>query len=274
MEAALQKYKEDPAANTDAAVHLLDEWWVFYAGSLEDGTGSGKSAYILAEKRSKFFGTNTWEVGNGGKSKVNAILLSATNEFKRLLKAGAGNEAALVDVLKCVRAQLKVPLIQGCIQYAYKTDTTTNYPGEKTKARKGELWAFCSGVLPFLHGVNAADAATLRAETDILPNDDKVPSFANIKAVFSPTNLNKMGIKCADVGEFTDGVDTATTKGSDFEMCTDTADGPANADADSAKCAGSWLTLKVAKSSASANGGAYAFWLWSVLLSVALAAVN
>ena len=178
---------------------------------------------------------------------------------------------ALENILKCVRAQLKVPLIQGCIQYAYKTDTTTVYPGEQTAARKGELWAFCSGVLPFLHEVNAADAAKLRAETDILPIDDKIPSFANIKAVFSAGNLNKMGIKCADVGAFTDGVDTATTLGSDFPLCTDGT--VSNANADSAQCTGSWLSLPRI-SAASANGSAHTLYALSVLMSVTLAVLN
>jgi hypothetical protein len=109
----------------------------------------------------------------GGKSKVTSILLSSTNEFKRLLKAGAGNTAALEDILKCVRAQLKVPLIQGCLEYGYKTSPGTPFPGLKDAARKGELWAFCAGVLPFLHEANAVDAAKLRVETDIVPNDNK-----------------------------------------------------------------------------------------------------
>ena len=109
----------------------------------------------------------------GGKSKVTSIPLASTNEFKRLLKAGAGNTAALEDILKCVRAQLKVPLIQGCLEYAYKTSPGTAFPGEKTAARRGELLGFCGGVLPFLHEANAADAAKLRVEIDIVPNDNK-----------------------------------------------------------------------------------------------------
>ena len=51
MYKAVVKYK----AST-SATKALDEWWVFYAGSLEDGTNSGAGPYILPEKRSKFFG--------------------------------------------------------------------------------------------------------------------------------------------------------------------------------------------------------------------------
>jgi len=64
MEAALVKYN-DPAKTAEEAIHALDEWWVFYAGSLEDGKASGYSAYILAEKRGKFFGTDSYDAGNG-----------------------------------------------------------------------------------------------------------------------------------------------------------------------------------------------------------------
>jgi hypothetical protein len=270
MEAALVNYKD--SAKTEA-IHALDEWWVFYAGSLEDGKASGYSTYILAEKRGTFFGTDSYDAGNGGKSKVNAILLDATNEFKKLLKTD-GNAVALENILKCVRAQLKVPLIQGCIQYAYKTDTATVFPGEKTAARKGELWVFCSGVLPFLHEVNPADAAKLREETDIVPIDEKTPSFDKIKAVFSADNLNKMGIKCADVGGFVDksaDKTSATTLGSDFTLCKDGT--VSNDNADSAQCTGTWLSVPRI-SAASANGSAHTFYALSVLMSVALAVLH
>jgi hypothetical protein len=264
MEAALVNYK-DATKTTDDAIHALDEWWAFYAGSLETGTASGFSTYILAEKRAGFFGKDTAIVGNGGKSEVNKILLAATNEFKGLLSA-KGNEAKLVQILKCVRAQLKVPLIQGCIQYAYKTDSKTAFPGDSSSAvSKGELWAFCSGVLPFLHEVNPSDAETLRKEADIVPRDDINPDFTKIKGVFSAENLNKMGISCADVGGFVDKSEktSLTTKGSDFARCTDTSAGPANANADTNMCAG------YAASSATRSGSG-----WFLVLLTVVAALG
>ena len=108
-------------------------------------------------------------------------MLAATKDFHELLES-KGNEAKLTNILKCVRAQLKVPLIQGCIQYGYKTDGNTAYPGDYTSAaRKGELWAFCSGVLPFLHEVNESDAEalqfadpTLRADLGIVREHKKL----------------------------------------------------------------------------------------------------
>jgi len=265
MEAALVKYQDASLKGTEA-LHALDEWWAFYAGSLEDGKASGYSTYILAEKRSKFFGKDKATVGNGGVSEVNKILLASTKEFHELLES-KGNEAKLSNILKCVRAQLKVPLIQGCIQYAYKTDKNTAYPGDDTSAaRKGELWAFCSGVLPFLHEVNPSAAEKLRAQADIMPLDNINPDFEAIKDVFSADNLNKMGVSCADVGGFVDKSEkktSLTTKGIDFQQCTDTSAGPNNANADSDMC------VAYASSSASRSGSG-----WLLVLSAVVAALG
>lgn len=119
IEIAVAAYKKDQEAGngpSEEAQIYVDVWWAFYAGSAETGNGQGSSAYVLAERRAKFFGTDKVEIGNGGKSKVNEILIKATQEVKRLMRAN-GNSAALDKLMKCVRAQLKVPLIQGCIQY-------------------------------------------------------------------------------------------------------------------------------------------------------------
>jgi len=230
----------------------LDEWWAYYAGSLEDGTAAnGYGPYILAEKHSKAFGTGGRKMGNGGVSSVNAILLAGTKEIKSLMGA-AGNDLKINDIIKCMRAQIKVPIIQGCIEYAYKTDPTTKYPGDSTNpGRKAEMWAFCAGVLPFLYEVNPADAKVLRAETDIVPIDTKDPSFTKIKGVFLAGNLNKMGVSCKDIGGFVPGVasTSATTVGSDFAECTDTAS-IANAHADTTKCIGAWNDASPATSDA------------------------
>jgi len=166
LESANGKYKTGPV--TDAAV-ALDEWWAYYAGSLEDGTAvNGYGPYILVEKHSKAFDTGGRKVGNDGVSSVHAILLAGTKEIKSLMRA-AGNDLKINNIIKCTRAQIKVPIIQDCIEYAYKTDPTTKYAGDSTNpGRKAEMWAFCAGVLPFLHEANPNDAKVLRAETDVI----------------------------------------------------------------------------------------------------------
>ena len=99
------------------------------------------------------------------------------------------------------------------------------------------------------------------------------PSFANIKAVFSAANLNKMGLSCADIGAFVDksASTSLTTLGTDFVQC---ADGTiSNTDADTAKCSGTWLTLKPGVVSASSRSSVPALWAVPVVLS-ALSAVT
>ena len=128
LEIAVAAYKKAQDAGdgpSEDAQRYVDVWWAFYAGSMETGNGQGFSTYVLAERRAKFFGTDKAEIGNGGKSKVNEILLKATNEMKRLMRAN-GNTAAVQKLMKCVRAQLKVPLIQGCIQYGKKCSKCYN----------------------------------------------------------------------------------------------------------------------------------------------------
>ena len=243
VEAAVEKYKEGkPEADIQYA---LDQWWVFYTGSLETGAADGDGSYILAEKRSKFFGTDN-APGPFPKSMVNQKLLKASQKLQLLFTnsyACSSNDDKIDGIVKCMRGLLIVPLIQGCIQYGYKTDTSTAYPGQNSAARKGELYSFCQGVLPFLHAANPAAAATLKAEIDIVGNDAKNPSFATIKGVFTAANLNKMGVSCKDIGAFVDksaDKTSATTLGSDFTMCTDGT--ISNADADTSKCDAKFAT--------------------------------
>jgi len=118
LEIAIEAYVE--AKGLEIAQRYVDVWWAFYAGSMETGNGVfGYGPYALAERRSKFFGTGTAVIGNGGVSKVNDILLKATVEISRLMST-QGNAPAMNNIMKCVRAQLKIPLIQGCVMYGTK----------------------------------------------------------------------------------------------------------------------------------------------------------
>lgn len=118
LEIAVAAYKDSKLGRTSVKPMLYaDVWWAFYAGSMETGSGAGFSAYQNAERRAKFFGTDTASINNGGRSKVNDILIKATYEIKRLFGQTSDQTAAIDKVMKCVRAQLKVSLIQGCIEY-------------------------------------------------------------------------------------------------------------------------------------------------------------
>lgn len=169
-----------------------DEAWAFYAGSLEKGSGTGFSAYILAEKRAKNFGTMS-----RGRSSVNRRLLAAMTKGQSQT-AKAGQVANLLKTVKCIRGLLAVPTVQGCLRYAYRVSNPKVAPASQLAKEAAEGWAFCSATLPLLASVDRGAAARVRAQTFLAGN--KRINWPVVRAAFSAKNLNKMGIKCSDVG--------------------------------------------------------------------------
>jgi len=212
LEGSWSKYNDESKTDEErygigGAVHAFDEYWAFYVGSLEDGSvesdeedgaGLGYGPYIAAEKLATPMGTDGYVVSNGGKSYVNWELMFHAHAVQRLLQK-PGNEEKLKDAFKCIRAMMKVPLVQACIRYSYVT--TTKWQTDDFAKYKGEMWAFCSAALPFVHEVDANAAQTLKQETQM--SNLKAPDFGKIKEVFNGVTVNKMGIRCKDVGHLT-----------------------------------------------------------------------
>jgi len=173
----------------DAAMHW-DEGWAFYAGSLEGGNGTGYSAYILAEKRARNFNTTV-----GAQSSVNVRFLAAMAAGQGQV-AVAGNAAALLQTVKCIRGLMAVPPIQGCLRYAYKV-AAVSLAAELPK-EAAEAWAFCAAALPGLAAVDPAVAAAVRAETFL--SGSRRAGWPVVRAAFGAATLNAMGVRCADVG--------------------------------------------------------------------------
>ena len=87
LEIAVAAYKDSKLGRTSVKPMLYaDVWWAFYAGSMETGSGAGFSAYQNAERRAKFFGTDTASINNGGKSKVKVSLIQGCIEYGKLSK--------------------------------------------------------------------------------------------------------------------------------------------------------------------------------------------
>eukprot|EP00968_Pinguiococcus_pyrenoidosus_P023487 scaffold3823_cov206-Pinguiococcus_pyrenoidosus.AAC.1 len=158
--------------NEDPAVHAWDEGWAFYAGSLEDGTGSGVQVYALAEKRCANFFTCTGDDdgdASTGRSAVNAELLSLYQEGQLALNAGNCNGAALV--VREIVKQMTVPLIQGVLRYAYLADQSiggVQATPEEWEDDQAEGWAFTAAVMPQLDACDAALAAEIRANMEFV----------------------------------------------------------------------------------------------------------
>lgn len=113
----------------------------------------------------------------------------------------AGNAVVLADIAKCIRAQFKVPLVQGCLSYAFQASSVDAIYGttaDNLPKIKAEAWAFCSAILPSLNEVDPASAVALKKEVTI--NSEARPNWVKVKAAFSTANLNKMGLKCEDIG--------------------------------------------------------------------------
>jgi len=192
MQLALTEYAI--GKSYEEATEHWDEAWVFYAGSLEKGTGNGFSAYILAEKRSKNFGTRS-----GDRSSVNRRMLTAFKAGQAALR-GPGRGAAALRATKCIRALLLVPVIQGCLRYAYKVSDVKLSPPAALAKESAETWAFCAAALPALAAVDAAAARRVRAQTFLAGVPKPRISWPVVRAAFGATALNKMGLRCADVG--------------------------------------------------------------------------
>lgn len=169
-----------------------DEAWAFYAGSLENGSGNGFSAYILAEKRSKNFGTRS-----GGRSSVNTRMLAAMTKGKGQVSK-AGQLGAVIKTTKCLRGLMAVPAIQGCLRYSYRVSDPKVAPASALAKESAEAWAFCSAALPGLASVDRAAAGRVRTETYL--SGVKRINWPVVRDAFGAKNLNKMGLRCADVG--------------------------------------------------------------------------
>ena len=247
MESAIVKYKEGKY-EVNGAPHALDEVWAFYAGSLEQGDASGYGPYIAGEKNGKKFGTYGYETGTSGRSRVTLELLYQLTAMQRYLQT-EGNLDVLESIAKCVRAQFKVPLIQGCLSYAHASSSEALVDAEDLAKMKAEAWAYCVPILPSLNEADPANARKVQATVSI--SSDARPDWEVMKTAFSTLNLNKMGIMCEDIGylgsngynagKFVETAAPLTDKDSGIFTAANCQDDAAlisaNPSADSSKCA-------------------------------------
>ena len=223
-----QSYCGSSDTHCGQSVHAWDEAVAFFAGSLESVTKGGVTGYsggylqyYLADKRCENFGTCTASYDTNadeyaGESKVNEEIIA-------LFQRGEDEISAAVDITsttsaaaktKCdvpaktmeeVSTKMLVPFIQGTIRYLYKTQTTSG----RTAKQAGELFAFASTILPFIHAVDPAAAKMLYTHVWEMPADpaQDVNSLATIKSAIEAT-YPKLGfgagigtIKCSDIGQ-------------------------------------------------------------------------
>merc|ERR1719506_187191 len=209
-----------------ASVHAWDEAVAFYTGSLEKTTKGGLTGYkedgvtgylqyYLADKRCENFGTCTASYDTNpddftGESKVNEEIITLFQRGENEIAAAVTSDSATkcdvpAKTMEEISTKMLVPFIQGTIRYLHKTELKA-----KRKAKEvGELFAFASTILPFIHAVDPATATMLYNHVWGMPADpkDDVNTVATIKSAIEAT-YPKLGfgagigtIKCSDIGQ-------------------------------------------------------------------------
>ncbi len=177
----------------DDPVHAWDEAAAFYTGSLEggDGSGSGNLAYALADKRCQNFKT-CGDLADSvtGTSKVNIDIFK--NLGTGLQKINRGECASARTEKENIEKLMLVPLIQGTLRYAYKTDTEPY--SEKAEA-EGAIFALA--VAPMVAKCDAAAAQTIADNMKVGQNGSA--DFAQVKKAFEST-YDCMGVDSEMVG--------------------------------------------------------------------------
>jgi hypothetical protein len=210
-------------ANDNKAVHAWDEAIAFYAGSKTIGGGYGFSGdnlqYALADKRCKNF--KTCADGFTGVSKVNKDIFALFNlgkeEARKSAVAATTANCTLLNTLKEKITTLSlVPFVQGTLRYLYKT---RNDDSGRSAKQVGELWAFATAILPFVHEVDANAAEMLYRRAWQL--DFTTDSYEAIKTALEAT-YPKLGtgagvglVTCEAVGDLYSGTtdDTLSSAG-------------------------------------------------------------
>jgi len=221
MQDAINDCNTGQLDKNDNSVHAWDEAVAFYTGSLEGVSQGGNNGldscsdgncelqFMLADKRCQNFGTCTadYDMDNfKGYSKVNhdifALFISGRDQ---ILGAATTHECPETNkTMNKISGLMLVPFIQGVQRYLYKTSLTT--PSAK---EAGELFAFATAVLPFIHQVDSDAAEMLynRAWNLDYDRDD----WKDIKHAIEDT-YRLLGVDsgvgmvtCAQVGELTEG---------------------------------------------------------------------
>merc|ERR1712176_842013 len=177
----------------DDPVHAWDEAVAFYTGSLEgsDGSGSGKLAYALADKRCGNFKTcGDMADSTTGSSKVNIDMFKLFNiGMAKIVKGECASARSDKDKIEKL---MMIPLIQGTLRYAWKT---ANEPFSEKAEAEGTIFALA--IVPVVADCNP-EAGKVIAD-NMVAGQAGTCDFAAVKAAFEST-YECMGIDGAMVG--------------------------------------------------------------------------
>jgi len=196
MEDALDDCKLDckKTGCNDDAVRAWDEAVAFYTGSLErdDGEGSGKLLYALADEYCVFFKTcGDLAESLEGTSHVNEVIFRDFSLASRMLSQAKCVEAR--QYKERIEKMMTVPLIQGTIRYAFISSDDL-HAGDRAEVDGA---TFAASILPIVHACDqdAAETIYINMKTGRV----KRPNFSQVKGAFEQV-YDCMGIRGTDVG--------------------------------------------------------------------------
>lgn len=201
-----------------AAPKAWDEGLAFYTGSIvgPKAANIGVMLHALAQKRCGSFGLCSGDGENEPTASTNA---EAVRAFKDGLEAVLSGDCDRVMIeLFSIRKQMQIALIQGMLQYAYKSDVRV--PSDNRPKAMAEAWAFSAGVLPMMAAASASAGQTIKSNMEYKTGVDQiVPNGYEelFEAVYEVLPL--MCITCEEVG-----VNAFVTSAGDKPECVTNAD--------------------------------------------------
>lgn len=196
MEVAAQQCKStcpkggcssDPVNSVDIAA-------AFYIGSLENGSGSGKLMYSVADLECKEFKTcGITGDATTGTAKANIEILQDFLDMQTNLTAQACSVAR--SQKDHVMNRMNIPLIQGTLRYAYLRS--------KDKATEIDTAigaAYAASIVPLVAGCSFQDAVIIH---DNMETTATSTDFATVKEAFE-RHYACLGLTCKDIGGYWD----------------------------------------------------------------------
>ena len=189
---ATEEKTSDAGKSSEKALKDLDGAVAFYAGSSEDGSGSGVFLYALADAECKEFKTcGPGSDATRGTAKVNIEVMQMMDVMKANTTTLHCSEARKQK--ETILRKMRIPLIQGTLRYAYMRKHN-----QVTGTEKAVGAAYAASVVPLVASCNFHDAEIIGEAMDTMT---KQTDFAMVKRAFE-NNYACLAITCADVGGY------------------------------------------------------------------------
>jgi hypothetical protein len=180
---------------SELGTRAVDAAAAYYLGSMEDGSGSGKLLYSIADVECKEFKTCSTS-GNSikGQARANYEIMNRLKDMQLNVTNRACPEArAHKDQIS---KWIKVTLIQGTLRYAYKRQYNASL--SSVDVANGAVYA--ASIVPFISACSFTDAEIINDNMEITARNT---NFELVKSTFE-RQYTCLGVKCSDIGGYWD----------------------------------------------------------------------